>query len=480
MLIAQTVYGMGIRLLIDSYRKVLIMKAIKTCIQTLIVFMMLAGLGSSCKSATTESATPALPINVPTTIIPSITLPPATSSAMSRLDLSCWPVKPLQEGNNIKGSLIYANYAIHTVETNHIFVWDVSSFHSKALKFDSKLIDDNVSLISSDGEFIAVSSGKSLKLISSGDERSFPLPNEHVVLRDYLPDGRILLVDMQNRFDNYREGAAGFTDTYYILSPPTGEIIKRSVFLPNLASNWKGILVIQYSPDMKYVLYRSASDEHNIKFTLYDLAKNEIVWIGPLRDPSLRNDSYTIPAWRPDSRSLTNMYYNENGKNYYSISLDGEVSPITSFGIDFFESTFSSNSWWSVYAVFPNWSPNGRYLVSSGFQDHGSSSMNIWDDKEKVGYKPCLPDEEHSTTDVYHTYWSFVDSSHFMVHLSFAPPTPTTPDAPQPWKIFKTYILDLDNKIIYELPEESKRGEFSTLYQEGNNLLLGWVNWEIP
>ncbi len=444
--------------------------------------MTLAGLNGSCSAATPEStASERPPTSVPSAISTS-THPSTTNTVEFRFNSSCWPVIPLQEGNDIKGSLVCANFAPHSTETNHIFLWDVSSFHGKAITTKSKIESSfGDTRISSDGKFIAKIFRNTLMLLSFKEERSFPLQNEYVASENYLPDGHILLIDYQNRnlHDHRYERTGGFTDIYYLLDPATGEVTKHSIFLPHTGSNAHGNVVVKYSPNMKYVLYRSESDEADIKFTLYDLDKDKVVWVGPSRDTNLKNYSDTIPAWLPDSSALITQYFNGTSDNYYSISLDGKVSPITNFENISLLPTFSWTSSWSYHATFPNQSPNGRYLVSSGLQSYGNPAIYIWDNKEKEGYLPCLPDEGRSASAPYFTNWSYgTDGSYFLMYLSFATPTPINPDDSFPMQFFKGYILDLDHRIIYEMPEESNINKLTNT--GGNNEFLGWVNWEIP
>jgi hypothetical protein len=478
MLTIQIICGMGIRLLIISSLKGVQMK---TWIRILLIIIMVAGLnGSACSTTTPKVTATSLPsLMVPTTTSSPVAQSSFTSTAEFRFNPSCWLMKPLQEGNDIKGSFIYAYRA--TPEDNRVFAWDVSSLHEITLKVDPRLNIFEESYVSSDGSYIAKKSGKNLTLISRNDVQSFLLPNENVLIDStHTLGGRILLVDLKSRDDNYREGV-GLTDIYYILDPASSEITKHSVFLPNLEQELHHVWVIQYSPDMKYVLYKSMSkqQEAGVQFTLYDLEKNEVVWVGPSREFNLKNMAWTVPAWRPDSSALTNIYFSENESNYYSISLDGKVSQLTSFDGAWLYTT-QSNLSWSGYREFPNWSPDGRYLVLSGTlkgeKDHGmGSSLYIWDNQEKVVYKPCLLEEDKRFLDPYFPHWSF-DSSHFIVTLTFA----SEMSAPQPGKTPKSYILDLARKTIYELPNDNHMGEFISWEKKDFNEFLGWVNWEIP
>jgi hypothetical protein len=103
--------------------------------------------------------------------------------------------------------------------------------------------------------------------------------------------------------------------------------------------------------------------------------------------------------------------------------------------------------------------------------------MFVWDNQGKVGYKPCLPNEEKRIFP-HNIYWSF-DGSYFMVTLTFAQLTPSVGVA-SPGYISKNYILDLENKIIYALPDENISNGFVNFYKGGGNGFLGWVRWDTP
>jgi hypothetical protein len=154
--------------------------------------------------------------------------------------------------------------------------------------------------------------------------------------------------------------------------------------------------------------------------------------------------------------------------NYYSVSIDGTITPITNFdGVD-----LGNTTQMSIWAEPPNWSPNGRFLISAGSEQGDNTpgyTLYVWDNQEKIGYKPCLPKERQIVLP-HLTYWPF-DGSYVIVTLTFS----------QAGKYFpKDYILDLNHKIIYELPSNHYKGEFTGLPSGGNNSFLGWVSWELP
>jgi WD40 repeat protein len=404
----------------------------------------------------TRSAPPEIP-TMTATVTPSAAV---TSTAGPNFDSMCWPVKPLEKGDMMKGGILYANFSREAGKSysNDIFQWNLNSFQSIPVKITPyQLKFEDQEFQSPDGKLVALISENKLLIISQNSVRFFPLPLENLKIRTYLPNGQLLL-DLSNHLSDYYQKGKGFTDIYYLFNPQTGETIKHSVFLPNFAPG-KNLWTMQYSPDMKYVLYRSSSDEYNVQFTLYDLGKNEVLWVGPARRSDLEN--LTVPAWQPDSSALTTICADKTGyRSYYSISLDGKVSSLSNFGgAKLFGPTISQIWWKFDLAEFPDWSPNGRYLASTGYSkeepQYGLPSLYIWDAQGKMLYKPCLPNEENRIYSQYSINWSF-DGVHALTSLIFMQsPTPVevSPGVYSPDYVSKSYILDLANKAIYEIPD---------------------------
>jgi len=430
--------------------------------QLLIFLTILAGLCSSCSNGQPQSIAPTA------TVFPVASTAANTPNApITREDFTCWPVKPLEEGNHIKGSFAYAHYDSSANKHSAVsyFIWDVSSFRSEKLNINKKMnITDRQ--LSSDGNKIILLTKDELVFMSYDNVESFSLPektiNKNLTIKGYpSSDGRLLISEFGNYYNegdiDYKEGI-GFTDTYYIFDPQSKSISTNTIFLPDLYMDWEMWPVIYYSPDMSYVLYRSTPTNHREQFTLYDIEKAKIVWTTPPENSNW--DIYGLgPHWMPNSEIITAEFIDQNThlSNYYYISLNGKISSVND--LEYF-----SGSGISLYAPPLDWSLNGRYLVSSNY------STFIWDNQTKISYKPCLPNETDSIVQNM-PIWSF-DGSYFIVALTFL--------SSKGENIYKKYILDLANKTIYEMPESVNQGEFSTLYKDGRNDFLGWVNWEIP
>jgi WD40 repeat protein len=213
-------------------------------------------------------------------------------------------------------------------------------------------------------------------VITPDDVQTYSTPDFY--LDAYLEDGRIRLYRRGDNDKGYEEGK-GLTLEYYILDPATGKVQKNTAFLPNYHESDNREL--QYSPDMKYVLYRSLSYEIEAEYTLFDLEKNKVVWVGPPRDNNLvylvgshlewrpkENWAYLAPDWVPNTDMLRALFLDKSTgqTQYYSISIDGNISSIADFDMtDIVNGTWlQAGGAWIVN--HPAWSPNGRYLLTMG------------------------------------------------------------------------------------------------------------------
>jgi hypothetical protein len=228
----------------------------KEWLRAFCILMILPILSSGCQISTPERTTPSSslqgtpfvasppPSPLPASPSPSplpaspSPLPSATLPVDANFDFSCWPIKPLEQGNGIKGRLLYANYShLHQQYANGFFAWDINTFQSAPVKFAPYQFEPSYIYLSPDGKLAALISGNNLLLISQDGTQSFPLPIEKAIIRTYLPDGHILF-DNLLYYQDYQEGK-GLTHTFYLFNPLTGEITKHSVFLPNFVPGKK-------------------------------------------------------------------------------------------------------------------------------------------------------------------------------------------------------------------------------------------------
>jgi dipeptidyl aminopeptidase/acylaminoacyl peptidase len=224
---------------------------------------------------------------------------------------------------------------------------------------------------------------------------------------------------------------------------------------------------------MRYAIYLSGYIHYAPQYTLFDMVKNEIVWTGPKTSSDMIADAGRMPVWNPISNVLTYSFITDQNKfgNYYFISLDGELTQMTQF-----EQT-EIMGLYGGWLANPSWSPDGRYLAFKAAQGaDGPIRLYIWDNIKKVALMPCLPDED--LIDVgYVGNWSF-DSAHFLITLGY--PNKDLSDGSPLFVRYNTVVLDMFSNSIIELPDQDHRGEYTSLYGDGHNELLGWVNWEIP
>ncbi len=391
---------------------------------------------------------------------------------------------PLEKGNGMKGSILYANYAYKAGQpANGLFAWDLNSFRSVPVDLAAHPMAGGPIYTSPDGALAALTSGSDLLVMSQQRTRSFAMPLPYLKIRTYLPDGRILL-DLASHLSAHYEEGRGLNSVYYLFDPMTGRFTEQSAFLPHFVPG-ESLWTLQYSPDVKYILYRSSPGENNVQFTLFSLEENRVLWAGPARDPSLVNVG--VPAWRPDASALTAIYKDAAQKlGYYTISLDGSVSAMGGFDGVSLEGVTRSNEWRDLdMAEFADWSADGRYLASLGIGKVATkglpSSLFLWDDQQKTLSRPCLPEEENRISGQYDLIWSY-DESRVLVPVTFMPsPTPVqvTPGVLMPGYVTKVYLLDLSNKIIYAVPALDGPSYFAA-YKGGYNTFLGWVNWQVP
>lgn len=449
----------------------------------LIIILVISN--SSCNTVTpTVQTTPVRPLTnaLPPTILPSTLTPVAPTMSISQTDFSCWTIKPLQAGNEIKGSFIYIHKNPFVKNLGHqsagLFLWNVNSFHTEKLNTNWKVNNGSAS-VSFDGNTLAMHTDNELAFITPTNVETFSFQEKTSVMPMHILGfpfeyGKKYILEDSSEI-GYKEGI-GFTDTYYVFDPKANKISTQKMFLPNFHMGyWNRALVrnVYYSSSMKYVLYMSTpTTDNHTQFTLYDIEKETVVMVIPPQNSNL----YLLGEqahWLPKADVITAEFHDTttNKDNYYFVSLDGEITPVTNFPetIDI-TSVFLSDP--SV-----NWSPNQRYLVS--YDIH--LAVYIWDNQDKVLYKPCLPIETPSINQP-NLDWSF-DGNYFVTTFEFTSSEQPTPDSfgniaiPN---ITKKYIFDLANKIIYQLPESVNKEEFTNLYDDGKNDFLGWVNWATP
>ena len=193
------------------------------------------------------------------------------------------------------------------------------------------------------------------------------------------------------------------------------------------------------------------------------------------------NREYLAPAWMPNADVLTALFLDKSTgqTKYYSISTEGDISPIANFDMSEIVNGVWSEAEASSVVNIPTWSPNGRYLITMGKEkekDRGNS-MYIWDSQGNIVYKPCLPNETETIVPPVIMHYS--DGSSFIVHLTFN--SFMVPEEPAfMGQAFKSYFLDPSKKIIYEIPSLNQIGSPLNTNKNEIKIFSGWVNWQIP
>ena len=419
----------------------------------------------------------AAPQNTPTmTAIMTVTSTPQSmpiKMAPFYADLSCWQMKSLQAGSGIKGSLLFA------YGDSGFFYWDVSSFHAKF--FADKIPGWGLLLSSKtmppDRSSIPIDSPEHKILFTAIDHSSVTLnipPGGHYF--NYLLNGKIIFAPDDSQLDPpvdneiYQEGV-GYTTTYYIYDPKTGEQLEsHSVFLPKFTFYHPGAGIyfaqISYSPDGKFVLYRSTLLNGKDGFSLLDLSSNQVKWTIPesnkINGVGEIQNGYSEPTWRPDAGSLTYIWASkdtEKTQNFYDITLDGTITQFTRVD-EVFQSGYALN-------YQPKWSPDNHYMVFTvQMSEHPyDRELFIWDDVNKILLDPCLP------VNYYGFDWS-LNSKHLLIGL---------PYSDKPSHVLRHLMLDIPNKLIYELPNDEDMRNYLKLSGNISNYSNGfWMNWEIP
>jgi hypothetical protein len=448
---------------------------------------VLAALGWICSGcAVPAEIAPTQTRGAPQTTATATLRPQYTSipSFPFHADLSCWQTKPLQAGSDIKGSLVldysHAGY----------FYWDVSSFHGKNLINDVNLglnisPPPNGSFMPVDMPIDELNDHRMVLMYPDKQPVTLDIPmSENYYGLTYLSNGEIHLGraaawagdPIDNK--NYRQGV-GYTVVYYIYDPKTGRLESHSVLLPNFEFLYSGGVhqaYIAYSPDGRYVVYRSSlpGQEEKRGFSLLDLQSNQIKWTVPEEANKVTGIGESLnrmPVWKPDASSLTYIWNSDNeskDQNYYNISLDGTITQLTRF-----EDILPHG--YILYSQ-PEWSPDMRYLALQVQEpDHPREpELFIWDDVNKTLLNPCLP---VSGIDPIHWYsWSF-DSKHIALGLNSLP----TPVPPEQTHSSLNFILDIPNKVVYELPNAKDMRKYLNLSGDDYPYSVNyWLNWEIP
>lgn len=122
---------------------------------------------------------------------------------------------------------------------------------------------------------------------------------------------------------------------------------------------WNMIWLVDYSPDLKWVVYYGNRDK-NDEFIVYDIMQKQDIWRGPAHD-------YGDIAWSPDGNEVAIT----TSENLNLINRHGIVKPVFAY--------LSSK---------PSWSPDGHYLA---FWNNDNSIVYDVQTDQMIDY--CIKDE---------------------------------------------------------------------------------------
>ena len=417
----------------------------------------------------------------------------APTLTASNDELSCWPIRHLDAKNDIQGSLLFRAYGTQEQRNAPPFYWEINSFQVKLLPGadlwrDKKSLVQGIISPSEREDFLVYFEDFKLTFISPArliskdiflPAGSYSLSNDYSQ-EGYPKNGKFVFRSTEYTWDiknkNYQEGI-GFTDIYYIYDPIAGTLTEHSTFLPGFAPNSRGAFPIAYSPDMRYVVYHYLlpDEENRSGFTLLDIAQQKVKWSIPESYREIGPGDDDIPMWKPDSSGLVYIWFSEvnpTNLDLFFISVDGEIAQLTEM-----EGVLKAKY---AFAFFnsSSWSPNLRYFIfRANIDSLPGVQLLVWDDTEKRVLCPCLP-VDSSAFPLYYFVWS-PNGEQLQVSLPRARETSSPSDEFRDY-FHRQLILDISKMTIFELPEISKRGEYSLFDSVGNYDVWGWSNWEIP
>jgi Tol biopolymer transport system component len=318
--------------------------------------------------------------------------------------------------------------------------------------------------ISPDGKVIITEFNPSSWVFQTeSGQLSYPIPTTMPLKKFthmFLPGDQLLLEGTSLKPENHPNG--GDTRDMYVFSLDTGKLtFLQSIFLPYsvenplaIRNNYSNAL---YSPDLKFVIY--PADYQGIKISiLLSIQNQKVVWygwpgsdLGFLINPLA--DFANPPIWRPDSSGIIlDRTDDKTGiRNFYNLSIDGQVSQLTHLEQIFPSSNYVLSS--------PTISPDGRYLafvVTQDAQTFPSRNSSLWILDLKTGtiLNPCI------------TLANGAGYPNFPVWSPDSNAIAVVPDAGG-----SVLAVDLNRKIINDL--------FSKIGLTSDSL-KGWVNWQIP
>jgi len=366
------------------------------------------------------------------------------------------------EQHSLSGSLLYTFVKMDsdraTAMSDAPAVFNLNNGQSKGL------MDFIPKEISPDGKVIITEFNTSSWAFQTENGKfSYPIPTIMPLksfIHVFLPNDQLLLEGTSPKPQNHSN--VGDTRDMYVFSLDTGKLtFLQSVFLPYSVRNPSAIRNdysnAVYSPNLEFVLYPANYQDTKISILL-SIQDQKIVWygwpgsdLGFLINPLA--DFANLPIWKPDSSGvILDRTDDKTGiRNFYNLSLDGQVSQLTHL-----EELFPSSNY---VLASPAISPDGHFLAFVLAQDVQTfplrnSSLLILDLKTGIIINPCI------------TLANGAGYPNFPIWSPDSSAIAVIPDAGS-----FVVAVDLNRKAIYDIFPKTGLTADS---------LLGWVNWQIP
>ena len=227
----------------------------------------------------------------------------------------------------------------------------------------------------------------------NGVGKYFGLPDENLYEVKFLDDGRIYIG--RGRFEyRLKEVSAknvDYKDRFYLLDPETGIVTYKSVYLPYLQFFRGQFIPLQYSSDMKYVVYLTYLEDPAYRIRVMEVESGELV-LDKIEIGNLKKDPNMVPGWIPGTHDLSIIFWEDGDNkktNYYRIDINGRLTKLTEF-----ENVNLSTPGIS-FMLFPLWSVDGQFVVFSVNTSLGEGSVPYFHNtKSRIANRVCFPNDE--------------------------------------------------------------------------------------
>jgi len=394
----------------------------------------------------------------PTAVFPTPTSTPVMTTWANEI---CWEKRSLDEAKaDIAGSLLYLDF-----QTDEYKFLDVSAKKTKGTRL---FVTNSYSEVhvSPDGKVFSFFDHESNKflLFSDGGKKKISIPDS-TYFEGYLDTSQIVLRLDLAVAKSYDE-KIGATDQIYVLSPDTGELVNKSIFMPEFLAFRSDFRdnYWSYSPTLSHLLYVSGFDNLLLDINSGQLVKN-------------KNGGQSFghfmffpdrPFWKFDGSAVTiinQKEFSDSPFNFYNIETGGDFVQLTHL-----EQLLPAG----YYLKAGYWSPTGRYLAFVATLN-ADATLYILDLHTNTLITPCVSENRDESQRLFWPlYWSPTGDQLAMDIGGKAKWIQTDPNQDaykfvrEEW--YDTVIVDLNRQLVYQIPDAMRSEK-----QE----LLGWLSWEI-